>query len=66
MTAIGFLWFIVTIVVVVGAWLILRWALTAMAIPAQPSRILLVVAGIVGGVVIVAHALRLLGGATLY
>jgi hypothetical protein len=66
MSAIGFLWFIATIVVVVGAVLLLRWALDYMGTPERPKRILLVVAVVVGGIVIVAYILPLLSSATLY
>ena len=66
MSAIGFLWFIATIVVVVGAVLLLRWALDYMGTPDRPKRILLVVAVVVGAIVIIAYILRLLTSATLY
>jgi hypothetical protein len=66
MRALGFLWFIATIVVVFGAILLLRWALDYMGTPESPKRILLVVAVLVGASILIAHILHLLGGATLY
>lgn len=66
MSAVGFLWFVVTIVVVVGAIMGLKWALDYMETPERPKRILMVVAIVVGGVFLIAYVLRMLGAVTLY
>lgn len=66
MSPTGFLWFIVTIVIVVGAIMGLAWALEYMGTPEKPRRILIVVAIVVGAVFIIAYVLRLLGGVTLF
>ena len=64
MSAIGFLWFIATIVVVVGAVLLLRWALDYMGTPSEAHSV--GGRGGYGAIVIVAYILRLLTSATLY
>jgi uncharacterized membrane protein YeaQ/YmgE (transglycosylase-associated protein family) len=66
MTAVGFLWFIATIVVIVGAILLLYWALGYMGTPEQPKRILMVVAAVVGAIIIIAYVLRLASSVTLF
>lgn len=66
MSAIGFLWFIATIVVVVGAVLLLIWALDYMGTPEKPKRIVVVVAVVVAAIVIIAYVFRMLGGVTLF
>lgn len=66
MSAVGFLWFIATIVVVVGAILLLNWALDYMGTPEKPKRILMVVAVVVGAIFIIAYVLRILMSVTLY
>lgn len=66
MTATSFLWFIATIVVIVGAVLVLRWALDYMGTPEQPKRVLMVVVIVVAAVFVVVYVLRLFQAATLF
>lgn len=66
MTAITFVLFVATIVVIVAGYFLAEWLFARMGVPERPKMLLLIVIGVIGAVIIFAFAYRILTSLTLY